>query len=255
MVFRFAVAGSGLFELDEAAGELRRDGEPVAIQPKPFALLRHLICERERVVPLEELFSHLWPDVAVTPSSLTRAVSVARSAIGDPGRGEVIRSVARRGYRFCADVISVDAADASVPAAPAEGARGRPGDTARAPFVGREDALASLREAWREAATGHGTIALVTGPPGIGKSRLVEVFAAEVDRAGARVLTGHAREGEGVPALWLWVEAVRDLEPGSDDALAPLASGTEPAVPADGDEQSPEQSRFLLFDGIARALV
>jgi DNA-binding winged helix-turn-helix (wHTH) protein len=256
MLFRFTVSGSSLYELDEEAGELRRDGVPVAIQPKPFALLLHLIRERERVVSLDELYERLWPDVAVTPSSLTRAVSVARSAIGDTGRGEAIKSVARRGYRFSANVVAIAAADAKdAAAAPAESARSRPGDAARALFVGREDALATLREAWREAATGHGAVALVTGPPGIGKTRLAEVFAAEAARGGARVLTGRAREGEGVPALWLWTEAVRDLAPGADGALARLASGAEPALAEGESERSPEQSRFLLFDGVARALV
>ena len=77
MIFRF-----GGYELDEEAGELRRRGELVGIQPKPFELLRILLRERERIVSSEELFEALWPGVAVTPSSLTRAVSVARRAIG-----------------------------------------------------------------------------------------------------------------------------------------------------------------------------
>jgi DNA-binding winged helix-turn-helix (wHTH) protein len=69
MVYRF-----GAYELDEEAGELRHRGVPVALQPKPFELLRILVRERERVVSADELFEALWPGVAVTPSSLTRAV-------------------------------------------------------------------------------------------------------------------------------------------------------------------------------------
>ena len=123
MIFRF-----GAFELDEDAGELRRDGDSVRVQPKPLALLGLLLRERERIVPLDELFETLWPGTVVTPGSLTRAVSHARRAIGDTHKGEIIRSYSRRGYRFCADVVELDAAG-SAPAASAA--------AAAAPLVGR----------------------------------------------------------------------------------------------------------------------
>ena len=87
----------GPFELDVAAGELRRDGHEVSLQPKPLALLQLLIEERHRVVPIDELLDRLWTDASVTQSSLTRAVSLARSAIGDSGRSGRIRSYTRRG--------------------------------------------------------------------------------------------------------------------------------------------------------------
>ncbi|MCU0669147.1 MAG: AAA family ATPase [Myxococcota bacterium] len=243
MIFRF-----GRHELDEEAGELRRDGDAIAIQPKPFALLRHLIRERDRVVEHDELFELLWPGVAVTPSSLTRAVSVARGAIGDAGRGDVLRSIARRGYRFCADVVAIDAAVRPASERAREG--GVAGGEA---FVGRDAALGQLREAWTQAATGRGGLVLVTGPPGIGKTRLTEVFGAEVEAAGARLLVGRAREGEGVPPLWLWAQVLRKLDAKAlpDLALELAGDATEPR---DEGARSPAQSRFLLFDGVTRAL-
>lgn len=257
MIFRF-----GRHELDDDAGELRCEGTPVAIQPKPFALLQHLIRERQRVVSLDELYQLLWPDVAVTPSSLTRAVSVARSAIGDTGRAGVIQSVARRGYRFCADVVAIEGRQT-----PAERARGA-GGVARDPFVGRDEALAALRAAWTEAAGGRGAIALVTGAPGIGKTRLSEEFAREVEAAGARLLVGRAREGEGVPALWIWAQVLRQLAAlpagrygealgvaaGALLELAPeLATGLPRAERATA-ARSPDQSQFLLFEAVAGAI-
>jgi len=262
MIFRF-----GRYEFDEDAGELRHEGASVAIQPKPLALLGHLIREHERIVPLDELFDVLWPGVAVTPSSLTRAVSVARSAIGDTHRGDVIRSVARRGYRFCADVVVLDTdqphgATSSAP----RGLRAH----ARGSFVGRDDARARLGAAFSQAAGGEGVLAVVTGAPGIGKTWLTEVVAAETASRGALVLVARAREGEGVPALWLWAQVLRALAAQSSgdelqalaatsgalvDLVAELAGDGDAAPESERSRRTPEQSRFQLFEDVTRALV
>jgi DNA-binding winged helix-turn-helix (wHTH) protein len=258
MIHRF-----GAFELDEEAGELRRRGELVPIQPKPFELLRILVREHERVVSNDEIFEALWPGVAVTPSSLTRAVSVARRAIGDTHRGELLRSVARRGYRFVAPVVSQGSAGAT-PAAPSAA---KPSEPVADDLVGREAELERLRGAWGKALDGHGGVIVISGPPGVGKTRLAERFAAECERAGGQALFGRAREGEGVPALWVWVQVLRRLLASDSDgevraALANAAAELADLLPDLGapvsregaSALSPEQSRFLLFDAVARAL-
>ena len=254
MILRF-----GPFELDEQAGELRRNGVPVAIQPKPFALLALLIAKRDRIVPLEEIFAELWPDTVVTPSSLTRAASHARRAIGDTHQGAVLRSFPRRGYRFCADVAVIDpaAAEAGVPAARAASMQ---------PFVGRTDALAVLDRAWARAASGEGAIALISGPAGIGKTRLAEVFAEGARARGGLVCSGRARDGEGVPAFWVFTQILRALlaEPSLGEevrALGAHARHLAGLLPELTDEQAlaagsadAEGSRFLFFDAVARTL-
>jgi DNA-binding winged helix-turn-helix (wHTH) protein/tetratricopeptide (TPR) repeat protein len=257
MTFHF-----GPFELDEERGELRRDGVAVEVQPKPLALLAILIRARGRLVSPDELFEALWPGVVVTPGSLTRAVSLARRAIGDTHRGEVIRSVARRGYRFASDVVERSAP--ATPVGPAPGSAPR-GDVP--PFVGREDALARLREAWARAAAGHGGLVLVQGLAGVGKSRLVEVFAAEVGGAGGLVFVGRAQDGEGVPAFWLWAQVLRRLAEHElgEEALAELrgvpAELAELVPELDCDPGRPragaaagEHGRFLLFEAMTRTL-
>ena len=92
--------------------ELWRADQRVAIQPKPFALLLTLLRRRARTVSKRELMQLLWPDVVVGESSLTRVVSLARAAIGDPG-GEraVIGTYPRRGYRLCAEVALIARAE------------------------------------------------------------------------------------------------------------------------------------------------
>jgi DNA-binding winged helix-turn-helix (wHTH) protein/tetratricopeptide (TPR) repeat protein len=261
MIYRF-----GVFELDEEGGELRRRGEPVAIQPKPFELLRALLREHDRVVTSDELFGLLWPGVVVTPSSLTRAVSVARRAIEDTHKGDVIQSVARRGYRFVGEVRAID------PGAVRSAAAGAPGEPLAArtgpPLVGRTAEMERLRAAFRAAASGKGGVAVVTGPPGIGKTRLVEALAAEVAASGPRVLVGRARDGEGVPAFWIFAqvlrrlvaedpdgETLRELEGGAGE-LADLLPEIAPraAARSEGSDAAPEQSRFLFFEAVSRAL-
>ena len=249
MLYRF-----GAFELDEARGELRRDGRPVAIQPKPLALLALLLRERERVVPSEEILTTLWPDTAVTPGSLNRAVSHARRAIGDTHRAQRIRSISRRGYRFAGEVIALEPGTTSARATAAD----------ERPFVGRAEALARLREAWARALSRReGAVALVSGPPGIGKTRLTERAAAEIEASGALVLVGRAREGEGVPAFWLFAQVLRRLleQPAASDALrevavrAPELADLLGLRAAGETSRAPEQSRFLLFDAVSRALL
>ena len=41
------------------------------------------------------------------------------------------------------------------------------------PLIGRDEEIALLRRRWDQAASGEGRVALISGEPGIGKSRLV----------------------------------------------------------------------------------
>jgi TOMM system kinase/cyclase fusion protein len=54
------------------------------------------------------------------------------------------------------------------------------------PFVGRESEMELLREHWRAASRGHGQSVLVTGDPGMGKSRLLREFLRELGREPGR---------------------------------------------------------------------
>ncbi len=67
------------------------------------------------------------------------------------------------------------------------------------PFVGRSDDLGRLRATWSRASVTGPLIAVVTGEPGIGKSRLVAELAAEAHEGGGSVLLGHCLEDGGRP--------------------------------------------------------
>jgi DNA-binding winged helix-turn-helix (wHTH) protein len=91
--------------LDLAAHQLLRGGKIVPLEPKMYELLTVLIQRRPAVVKNDELDEILWPKVYVARTSLTRLVSELRSVLGDTPRDpQIIRTVYKIGYAFCANV-------------------------------------------------------------------------------------------------------------------------------------------------------
>ncbi len=97
--------------------------------------------------------------------------------------------------RALAAELRADAPPAAAAALPAHIVAAR----RRGPLVGRERELALLRALWARAGREGRTAVLVTGEPGIGKTRLVAELAAEVHAQGAVVLYGRAEEEALVP--------------------------------------------------------
>jgi pimeloyl-ACP methyl ester carboxylesterase/DNA-binding winged helix-turn-helix (wHTH) protein len=98
-----AVFQFGAYQLDLDARRLRRGGQYVHLEPRTFDLIWHLVSNRERVVPKQELREKVWAGQYVTDSALSTALRTARIAVGDAGeRQEVIRTVYGRGYQFIA---------------------------------------------------------------------------------------------------------------------------------------------------------
>ena len=130
-------------------------------------------------------------------------------------------------------------------------------------FVGRRRELAEVCAGLDATSTGRGTLFLLVGDAGIGKTRLAEEMSAHARRSGAHVLWGRCWEGGGAPAYWPWIEILRAYRRGADDAdvprlvglggasLAALVEELRDRLPPDaagavaGD---PEQARFALFD-------
>ncbi|HWL89036.1 MAG TPA: AAA family ATPase, partial [Polyangiaceae bacterium] len=75
-------------------------------------------------------------------------------------------------------------------------------------LFGRSRELADLEAALDRAITFHGSIFLLSGEPGIGKSRLAEELADSAQRRGAAVFWGRAWEVEGAPSCWPWVQVL-----------------------------------------------
>src|SRR4051812_2019313 len=112
----------GEFTLDVSQGCLRRGDLEIALRPKSFALLQHLVTHAGRLVSKDELLHQIWPDVIVTEDSLTRCISEARAALGDTEQ-TAIKTVSKRGYLFTERVTQIDDDAALQPcAAPAPAA-------------------------------------------------------------------------------------------------------------------------------------
>jgi TolB-like protein/DNA-binding winged helix-turn-helix (wHTH) protein/Flp pilus assembly protein TadD len=93
----------GVFELDVRAGELRRSGHRVALQPQPLEILRALLERPGEVVTREELRSRLWKNGAYLDfdRGVNKAIVKLRDALGDEADSpRYIETLPRHGYRF-----------------------------------------------------------------------------------------------------------------------------------------------------------
>jgi Tol biopolymer transport system component/DNA-binding winged helix-turn-helix (wHTH) protein len=97
------------FELDEERFELRRNGQPVKLEPRALDTLVYLIRNRDRVVPKDELIEKVWGVKVVSESALHHSIRKAREVLAEGTDQEVIRTVHGRGFRFVAPLEAVSA--------------------------------------------------------------------------------------------------------------------------------------------------
>src|SRR5262245_22003233 len=91
--------------LDTDRRELRRGNALVAVEPQVFDVLIYLVEHRERVVSKDDLIASLWAGRIVSESTLTSRINAVRQAIGGTGEKQnLIRTFARKGFRFVAPV-------------------------------------------------------------------------------------------------------------------------------------------------------
>ena len=205
----------GECELDVRRGELRYAGEYRHLEPQAYDVLRHLLLNRARLVPKEELLDHVWGGRLVTPGTLNSRLKAVRQAIGDDGKTQrMIRTIRGRGFRFVAPVdareappdepappepttISALLADAAAPAPmPAESRE------PRSPLISRAVELGQLAALLDAARAGTRRIGFITGEPGIGKSTLAEAFLARIG-ADVRIARGQCLEQRGSGEAYL----------------------------------------------------
>ena len=119
-----------------------------------------------------------------------------------------------------------------------------------APFVGRERELSALVERVAAAELGQGGVVLISGDPGVGKSRLLAEIATRARAKSWRVLVGRAYDIEGMPPYLPFVEALREHFRGLGNEEFQL----EKAAPSSS-QTEPEVERYRLFESLSDLLV
>ena len=197
------------FRLEAANERVYRGTSVVALRPKTFRVLLHLLEHAGRLVTKDELLDTVWQDVSVGDAVLKGCIRELRDALDDdPEKPRYIETAHRRGYRFIG-VVSDAAEPARIETAPRSSSA-----------VGREQELAAMHAWLARAAQGHRQLVFVTGEPGIGKTMLVEAFLDGVDDldrvSGTRVGRGQCIEHFGTGEAYLpMLEALGRLGKGA----------------------------------------
>src|SRR5450432_4672499 len=106
----------GEFEADLRAAELRKRGHRLKTQMQPFQILVALLERPGDVVTREEMRLRLWPEDTFVDfdHGLNTAVAKLREALGDSAASpKYVETIAKRGYRFLAEVEKVEETVAS----------------------------------------------------------------------------------------------------------------------------------------------
>jgi ATP/maltotriose-dependent transcriptional regulator MalT len=139
------------------------------------------------------------------------------------------------------------------------------------PVVGRIEEERELLGALREMTEGRGSVLLLVGEAGIGKSTLANRLAEEAGRRGVPTVWGTgASFGEAPPPYWHWVQVVRALARRDDGsrlfrslgdgatwllAIAPDIASALPDVEFSAAPMGADEGRFQVYDALARLLV
>src|SRR5260370_17240644 len=83
------------------------------------------------------------------------------------------------------------------------------GGAQRNAFGGRTRELSELRAALEDSIAGRGGCFLISGEPGIGKTRLADELANHARARGVRVVWGRCWQEDGAPAYWPWRQILR----------------------------------------------
>ena len=215
----------GPLRLDLVNECLWRGSASIALRPKAYAVLKHLMDRRGQLVTKQQLLEAVWPGTYVGDAVLKTTIRQLREALGDDAESpRYIQTAHRRGYRFVADVgdQGFTAAQAHAPsgdeAAERASSSGASPQSAPHEILGRDSELSKLRALLHRALDGERQVVFVTGEAGIGKTTLVSALldqATTIDRT--RTARGQCLEQYGAGEAYLPVlEALSRLGRGPD---------------------------------------
>lgn len=93
----------GRYELDTVKAELRKNAEPIAVEPRVLSLLILLAENQDRLVSKEEIVEKIWDGRAISDAAVSTSIRDARRAVGDSGANQaVIKTAHGLGFRWVA---------------------------------------------------------------------------------------------------------------------------------------------------------
>jgi len=197
----------GPFRFDATNECLWRGSQAIPLRPKAFAVLKYLISRNGVLVTKQQLLNDVWPRTYVSEAVLKDCIRQLRHALNDDAKSpQFIETSHRRGYRFIASLTETKPAPVTNVAPPLIEY------TSSTKLLGRDAALAQLRQCFETALTGNSQTVFVTGEAGIGKTTLVEAF---LEQLGSKIciLRGQCLEQYGSSEAYLPIlDALSRLE-------------------------------------------
>ncbi|MBN1188804.1 MAG: AAA family ATPase [Dehalococcoidales bacterium] len=133
-------------------------------------------------------------------------------------------------------------------------------------FVGREQEIAVLQDALHTSISGRGRLVLLTGEPGIGKTRLTEELETYARLNKVKVYRGRCYEETTFPPFWPWIQIIRSCVEehrakrlrtymgATAAAIAEIVPEVRQKLPGTGVimlPKDPSAARFQLFSSIS----
>lgn len=210
-----------------------------------------------------ELLVGAHPTGASTQAAMLNALAGSAPIFGEdaalgPQLSAVLRQALSRNpterFRDASQFMQCLAAAAGV-AIPAETVEIRESFLQAAPFVARESEMAVLQRALEEATAHHGSVILVGGESGVGKSRLLEEVRTRALVRGIRVARGQAVDACAAHyQVWQGILRSLCLETALDDASASVLKTLLPELPTLLDRALPDPPELEPRDAQARLL-
>jgi DNA-binding winged helix-turn-helix (wHTH) protein len=243
----------GDFEVDMELFTLKHRGSIVEIGKRTLDLLIYLVQNRDRVVDTEQLRQEVWKSAALSAAAIPTCVRELRRALGDDATDpSFVESTRGRGYRFIADVQHAPLTKRDTSTLLEE-----------LPFAGRRAELTILRRILQKSISqASGSLIIIRGEAGMGKSRLLSEFLKTVPLRASRFVV-RCSNIEGTPAFWPWTHVLREALTSTDAENRDLIESAQrlavvfPEILGSidsGFERTSKLDRFSIFSQWAEAI-